>query len=34
VQKKSTVITQTGQVQPGDLLVVKVSDGEFEVVRR
>jgi len=31
VQKGSLVITQTAQVNPGDALVVKVSDGAFEV---
>jgi exodeoxyribonuclease VII large subunit len=31
VQKGSTVVTSTGQVNPGDELTVKVSDGEFNV---
>ncbi len=30
VQKGQTVITHTSQVSPGDGIVVKVSDGEFE----
>jgi exodeoxyribonuclease VII large subunit len=30
VQKGSIVVTQTGQVNPGDNITVKVSDGEFE----
>ena len=34
VQKGQTVITQTGQVNPGDELVVQVSDGEFGAVVR
>jgi exodeoxyribonuclease VII large subunit len=31
VQKGQTIITQTGQVHPGDPLVVQVTDGGFEV---
>lgn len=34
VQKGSLVITQTHQVNPGDALVVKVQDGEFETIVR
>lgn len=34
VQKGQTVITRTGQVNQGDELVVKVSDGEFKTVVR
>ncbi|HXV99109.1 MAG TPA: exodeoxyribonuclease VII large subunit [Anaerolineae bacterium] len=34
VQKGPLVVTQTGQVSPGDNLTVKVSDGEFEAAVR
>jgi exodeoxyribonuclease VII large subunit len=30
VQKGPTVVTQIGQVEPGDELTIQVSDGEFE----
>ncbi|HMQ50693.1 MAG TPA: exodeoxyribonuclease VII large subunit [Anaerolineae bacterium] len=32
VQKDQTVISQTGQVADGDLIVVRVSDGRFEAI--
>lgn len=34
VQKGPLVITQTDQVNPGDALMVKVKDGEFETIVR
>jgi len=30
VQKDSQVVSQVGQIAPGDLLVIKLQDGEFE----
>jgi exodeoxyribonuclease VII large subunit len=34
VQKGPLVVTQTGQVSPGDNITIKVSDGEFEAAVR